>query len=254
MHLERRGAGYGGRGEVFLRGRPLNVTDLGFGPDGAMYLVTGGRKTQSALYRVRHSSGTMSPEYTRTTRRLLEPTWDDLGSLDPHRRHYARIHYERSVEQVGDAIPWRDQALEESTPLRAFTALTALVNRSPAKECGAIVERLNRLMPSARTASEKLTGLRAYAICLEQTDQLPSELLASARETLQRLYPDESPETVTPVGMGGPVNHRLAELLVTLESSTVAERTLPLAAGGTVAGRTSSLPARLAECEGRVVA
>ena len=38
--------------EVFLRGKPLNVTDLDFGPDGAMYFVTGGRKTKSGLYRV----------------------------------------------------------------------------------------------------------------------------------------------------------------------------------------------------------
>ena len=47
------GAGYTGRPELFLKGRPLNVTGLDFGPDGAMYLVTGGRRTQSGLYRVK---------------------------------------------------------------------------------------------------------------------------------------------------------------------------------------------------------
>ena len=31
---------------VFLQGRPLNVTGLDFGPDGALYFVTGGRRTR----------------------------------------------------------------------------------------------------------------------------------------------------------------------------------------------------------------
>jgi glucose/arabinose dehydrogenase len=43
VHLTPSGAGYTGRAETFLRGRPLNVTGLDFGPDGAMYFVTGGR-------------------------------------------------------------------------------------------------------------------------------------------------------------------------------------------------------------------
>ncbi|WP_337225206.1 hypothetical protein, partial [Proteus terrae] len=38
----------------FLEGKPLNVTDLEFGPDGALYFTTGGRATQSGLYRVRY--------------------------------------------------------------------------------------------------------------------------------------------------------------------------------------------------------
>ena len=52
VHLHPRGASYRGEGELFLQGRPLNVTDVACGPDGAMYLITGGRKTQSALYRL----------------------------------------------------------------------------------------------------------------------------------------------------------------------------------------------------------
>src|SRR5262249_3770492 len=53
VHLQRVGGSYTGRAELFLKGRPLNVTGLDFGPDGAMYLVTGGRRTESGLYRVK---------------------------------------------------------------------------------------------------------------------------------------------------------------------------------------------------------
>ncbi len=53
VHLQPRGAGYVAAAETFLQGQPLNVCGLDFGPDGAMYLVTGGRKTKSGLFRVR---------------------------------------------------------------------------------------------------------------------------------------------------------------------------------------------------------
>src|SRR5690606_36615141 len=54
VHLRPHGASYTGDYEVFVKGKPLNVTDLEFGKDGAMYFTTGGRGTQSGLYRVSH--------------------------------------------------------------------------------------------------------------------------------------------------------------------------------------------------------
>ena len=53
------GASYKATVEPFVTGRPLNVTDLEFGADGAMYFITGGRGTQSGLYRVRYVGGTV---------------------------------------------------------------------------------------------------------------------------------------------------------------------------------------------------
>ena len=55
VHLAPRGAGYRAWAETFLQGRPLNVTDITVGPDGALWIVTGGRKTQSALYRIAYT-------------------------------------------------------------------------------------------------------------------------------------------------------------------------------------------------------
>lgn len=48
----RNGASYTANTEVFLRGQPLNVTDLDVGPDGALYFCTGGRQTAGGIYRV----------------------------------------------------------------------------------------------------------------------------------------------------------------------------------------------------------
>ncbi len=52
VRLKPHGAGYIADSEVFLKGQPLNVTDLEVGPDGAIYFCTGGRGTAGGVYRV----------------------------------------------------------------------------------------------------------------------------------------------------------------------------------------------------------
>jgi putative heme-binding domain-containing protein len=52
LNLNQEGAGYRGQAEVFLRGQPLNVTDLEVAPDGSLYFCTGGRGTTGGIYRV----------------------------------------------------------------------------------------------------------------------------------------------------------------------------------------------------------
>ncbi|MEM9413228.1 MAG: hypothetical protein AAGA30_19115, partial [Planctomycetota bacterium] len=46
------GAGYETDYEVFLTGRPLNVTDLAVATDGTMFFCTGGRGTSGGVYRI----------------------------------------------------------------------------------------------------------------------------------------------------------------------------------------------------------
>lgn len=52
VRLKPRGAGYVADSETFLKGQPLNVTDLAVGPDGALYFCTGGRGTGGGVYRI----------------------------------------------------------------------------------------------------------------------------------------------------------------------------------------------------------
>lgn len=52
VRLKPRGSGYIADSEVFLKGEPLNVTDLEVGPDGGLYFCTGGRGTAGGVYRV----------------------------------------------------------------------------------------------------------------------------------------------------------------------------------------------------------
>lgn len=52
VRLRQRNGTYEARSEVFIEGRPLNVTDLAVGPDGWLYFSTGGRGTDGGIYRI----------------------------------------------------------------------------------------------------------------------------------------------------------------------------------------------------------
>jgi putative heme-binding domain-containing protein len=52
IRLKPTGAGYTATSNVFLEGKPLNVTGLAVGPDGWLYFCTGGRDTEGGIYRV----------------------------------------------------------------------------------------------------------------------------------------------------------------------------------------------------------
>src|SRR4029079_5686233 len=62
VHLTATGASYRGKWEPFVQGTPLNLTSIAFGPDGALYFLTGGRGTQSGLYRVSYTGAQMASE------------------------------------------------------------------------------------------------------------------------------------------------------------------------------------------------
>jgi glucose/arabinose dehydrogenase len=84
VELEESGASYTGRKKEFLHGKPLNIAAMRFGPDGAMYFVTGGRTTASKLYRIRHTGKKVDEpvrllvanQKLRDLRRSLEKYWN----------------------------------------------------------------------------------------------------------------------------------------------------------------------------------
>ena len=100
VHLRPRGSTYMGSSEVFLRGQPLNLTDLDFGPDGALYFVTGGRKTQSALYRVSYSGPAVQPRGLTDAEKSREKRTSILRDT---RQHIERLH--RGPAHLKTGIP-----------------------------------------------------------------------------------------------------------------------------------------------------
>ena len=238
VHMLERGAGYAGVPEVFLRGRPLNVTDLEFGPDGAMYFITGGRRTQSALYRVRYAGTSGRPggpatvqqtlrseisAQARTLRRSLEwhhgkpaqqtdealhgdglagkltSLWVHLGSVDSRIRQAARI----ALEQM-PLKHWRSVALSDNAnPGAQLTGWTALMHADPG-QAFAILPKLARLDLASLDEDLILRAVHLYALCLKDgPGSFGPEILAQLRP----FYPNQSDK----------LNGSLAPLLIALD-------------------------------------
>lgn len=118
VHLFPRGQTYRAAGETFFQGRPLNVTDIAAGPDGAMYLITGGRKTQSALYKVTWTGPLAADSDPNLEAGLSDYERSQLSaadrarstpvasqSADPIARHQSRLEIERSPLDLAAFLP-----------------------------------------------------------------------------------------------------------------------------------------------------
>lgn len=124
VQLLPQGASYVGMAEVFVEGRPLNVTDLAFGPDGAMYFTTGGRGTQSGLYRVRY----VGPESVIAPAESLPA--DQLAKSAAARQR--RRHLESMQPKLVD-LPLIAAGLDESDVWMRHAAMTALMRMNQAE-------------------------------------------------------------------------------------------------------------------------
>ena len=232
VHMTPQGASYTGTSELFVGGRPLNVTDVCIGPDGAMWFTTGGRGTQSGLYRVSYS-GLLHPEtsptsteavrakalaHTRTTRRDYE-TWGTERSTPPplitgrdaHLRYAGRLAYERQpVER------WGKWALtNDATPVRLELGL-ALARFGDTASKARLLENLFTLR--AGDAEEQIRALRVLALTFIRLGAPDEVQRQTTLNWLEPLYPNASPR----------VNQMLVELLVYLRSPQVIAKTLPL--------------------------
>jgi putative heme-binding domain-containing protein len=144
VHLTPSGSSYTATREEFLSGAPLAVADIIVHPaDGALYFCVGGRKVQSALYRVTYQGSAstapidMKPNTAGTAERALrreleafhgrqdaaaiEKAWPHLRSDDRFLRTAARL-----AIQHQPAAQWTDRALAEPDAMARLEALLAL--------------------------------------------------------------------------------------------------------------------------------
>jgi len=179
-HLTPAGASYRAELEEFLSGSPLAVTSAVIGADGAMYFITGGRNTQSGLYRVVYrgdeptepandAPDTAEGRAARELRQSLEAyhhvenpaaidtAWPHLDSGDRFIRHAARIAIESQPVEA-----WATRALTEERPQARATALIALARSGDAAHRAPAINALLAIPPS--TPEVRLAQLRGLAL------------------------------------------------------------------------------------------
>ena len=238
VHLTPRGASYDATYELFVKGVPLTLTDIEFGKDGAMYFITGGRGTQSGLYRVSYV-GTESPEETsaaakhdlrmaasvRVLRRQLEQfhgktnataiqvAWPHLNSEDPSIRYAARIAVESQP-----VAEWRDRACAEQSANGGLTALLALARCGDKETQPQLLRALHKFALGELNKDQKLLKLRTLELSFIRQGRPDPELAAMTVADLDRKYP--SPEES--------INAELCQLLIYLQAPSVVAKTLAL--------------------------
>lgn len=163
LTLRPAGATFTATAEEIVTGVPLPVTALCVNPaDGALYFATGGRRTQSALYRLSwngdaaRASEPALPTAAVATRESLEnfhgrpdsaalaTIWPVLRSADPILRRSARVALE-----CQPVATWRDRALAETDPHAALAALLALARVEAKTHQPAILAALERHFDTA---------------------------------------------------------------------------------------------------------
>jgi putative heme-binding domain-containing protein len=223
VHLEKRGATYGGDTQVFLKGRPLNVTGIEFGPDGAMYFVTGGRRTQSGLYRVSWKGAGSSEKAAKSAGGMrtgpeenVHNIWIELGNDEHWRRYQARVQLEAQP-----VATWQERALTEKNKTAALSALLALSRCGDRTIQERLVSRVNEIASVTPTAEQKLIAIRALAVSFIRMGR-PDDTLARKTLALWDSYF---------LSGDARVRQSLCELLVYLGSTNVVSKAVPLLNG-----------------------
>ncbi len=236
VHLQPDGATYKGEFESFVSGKPLPVTDLEFGLDGAMYFIIGGRGTQSGLYRVSYigtetkiasapASGESVAARSREQRKRLEAfhgkrdaaaipaAWPLLSSSDRWLRYAARVAVESQ-----DARLWQDRALKETNVDAALAALLALARVGSSDAQRAIFDALDRFDASQFNERQNLEATRILEIAFSRMGRPDSKTAEDIAKILNGAYPTSNPA----------LNREVGQLLVYLQSPEVVAKTLKL--------------------------
>ena len=188
--------------EEFVAGKPMPFTDVIIRKkDGAMYFTTGGRRSQSALYRVHlHRQRNHRPRQARTAHRrgetpplagnatrpeALAQAWPHLSSKDRFLRFAARIAIERQP-----VAKWAEKALAETNPQASIEALIALARVGDKSLQPQIIAALGRLDFSKLPKNLHLPYLRAWQLVFTRMGKPAPEVCEKIAARLDPLFPN----------------------------------------------------------------
>ena len=235
IHMTPTGAGYTAKAEEFISGAPLPVTDAVVGDDGNLYFTTGGRGTQSALYRAIYTGsestaaatgdGPQEAAAARAIRRSLEvfhgkvdagavkAAWPHLKSPDHYLRHAARLAIEAQP-----AEQWAELAFSEKDPQARVTAAVALARSNKKELLPLQIASLLELQPESLGEGQFLGLIRAYQLTFMRLGSPDDAQKAKIIAQLDPRLPSESDN----------LNTELVRTLVYLDAPGIVSKTMDL--------------------------
>jgi len=236
VHLENDGSSYKAKGEEFVSGSPLPLTDGVIGPDGALYFLTGGRRLESDLYRVYYGDNKENTETLpvvelnaeQKIRRSLEEYHGEpkAGAVDfvwPYLKHADRfIRYAARVALEHQPVnEWEDKTLNEKDPVILTQAAIALAHKGSARYGNKILTALTNINYSQLSETQRIDLVRSIEIVIARFG-LPDDGTKSA--VIAYLNPQY------PASGNNELNRELSKVLVYLEAPQAVEKTVALLA------------------------
>ncbi len=218
IHLTPEGAGYRAEREEIISGSGLPLTDAVIGKDGSMLFLTGGRRGDSALWRVTYigSEDTSPVEYRSRELSLMNPAdaVSSLGSEDRITRFNSRV----SLEAAGPAAFLQIMANPGSSPWQILGASLGLARTGSHEQNAKVSEALDKLDWAALQPQQKITWLRALGLMFarhgEPTDAVRNQVLAK----IDASFPADTDL----------MNRELCRVLCYLQAPAIVSRTLAL--------------------------
>ncbi|MFK7911254.1 MAG: c-type cytochrome [Akkermansiaceae bacterium] len=234
IHPKRTGATYTATKEEFLTSSGMPFTDGMIGKDGAMYVLTGGRRTDSAFHRISYvgndstAAPTPSPsnKYIEARKKLdklhIEPDEKQLGFIidkldnqDRLVRYSARV----ALEHLPVAL-WLDKALAEREPRAMFQFAVAIAHQGDAAAGKKMLTNLSKVAFDKLSVEDQIGLLRAQGLIFARQGQKDKALRGEIIAQLDPHYPSKDSS----------VNRELCRMLSYLQAPSVVEKTLRLMA------------------------
>ncbi|MFC7337268.1 c-type cytochrome [Haloferula chungangensis] len=209
-HLTPDGASYRGEREEFFTASGFPLTDAVVGDDGAMYFATGGRRTASALWRIRYAGAEdVSPVAPPTRKHVIASDSEKLGSKDRVERFASRT----ALENAGaDAV----RAAKAGTAMAKINRAIALSRVGGKEDRSEIFHALIDLNWAQLNVVEKLAWLRACDLMFIRLGEPSAEERSRILTKIDASFPTEESR----------VNAELCRLLCYLQAPKIVERTL----------------------------
>lgn len=242
VDLQPDGASYSGSSSTIVEGRGLTITDLAFGPEGNLWFITGGRGTQTGLYRLRPEGA--GPQVAaaaaeaadrgtamalRALRHELEALHgrDDRAGLDvawPHLRHadrFVRFAARTAVEHRPVAL-WRDRAFGETDVTARLTAMLALARAGSADLRNPLLQAIAAQELEELDTEHRLLAARVAMVTMARHGAPPSLIASALRRRFAALGLDASEADADARALA----QATLELLVALDDPVIVARGL----------------------------
>lgn len=234
IHLERSGASYTGKKEEFVTSNGMPFTDAVIGNDGAMYVLTGGRRVDSALHRISYVGNestaapvVKAPSPLMEVRRKLDalhvkPDAKQLSFILEHLKNDDRsVRY--SARVALEHLPvelWLEKALAETHPRVVFQLAVAIAHQADAAAGKKMLNNLGKIAFKPLSKEDKIGLLRAQGLIFARHGHPDEAVRKNIIAQLDPHYPS----------MDDLVNRELCRMLSYLQAPSVVVKTLGMMA------------------------